>query len=81
MITLSSTRNISTGNQEHEELEHGADHEEDQQVAGVITLSSTRNISTGNQEHEELKHGADHEEDQQVAGDDHPLLHQEHQYR
>jgi hypothetical protein len=29
MITLSSTRNISTGNQEHQEMEHGADHEED----------------------------------------------------
>jgi hypothetical protein len=50
-------------------------------LQGMITLSSTRNISTGNQEHEELEQGADHEEDQQVAGDDHPLLHQEHQYR
>jgi hypothetical protein len=30
MITLSSTRNISTGNHEHEELEQGADHEKDQ---------------------------------------------------
>jgi hypothetical protein len=48
----------------------------------MITLSSTRNISTGNQEHQEMEHDfADREEDQQVAGDDHPLLHQEHQYR
>ncbi len=50
-------------------------------LQGMITLSSTRNISTGNQEHQELEHGADHEEDQQDAGNDHPLLHQEHQYR
>ncbi len=50
-------------------------------LQGMITLSSTRNISTGIQEHEELEHGADHEKDQQVAGDDHSLLHQEHQYR